>query len=164
MSARLLAIFLAVSVAALAGGGDFDHLVKAVESHYGVRRTHIPFMGVANVALKVKHPAGASEFQLAVLEDLDSSPVYHDPADRDRLMNTVSGHGLYPMIAMHSRRDAQSTYMFMAEAGKSTKMLIAIFHGSGATIIQFKADMNVLLKSLEDPEGMAESLSGGLGQ
>lgn len=158
MNARFLAVLLAASVAGFAGDWDFDHVVKAIESHYGVKRTHIPFMGLANFALKVKRPAGTSEFQLAVFEDLDSSPAYRDPADRDRFMSSVSGHGLHPLIAVHSRREAQSTYIYMTEAGRYTKMLIATFQHDGATVIEVQADVSTLLKSLEDPEGMAESL------
>lgn len=158
MNARLLAVLLVASVAGFAGDGGFDYVVKAIESHYSVKRTHIPLMGVANFALKMKHPGGTSEFQLAVFDGLDSSPAYRDLADRDRLMRTVAGIGLHPVIVTHSRRDAQSTYIFMADVGKSTVMLLATFQRDGATVIQVKADGSTLLKALEDPEGTAESL------
>lgn len=164
MNGRLLAVLLVATAAGLAEDWDFDHVVKAIESHYGAKRVHIPLMGVANFALKLKHPAGAQEFQLAVIEDLDASPAYRDFADRDRLMQALSGHGLHPIIAVHSRRDAQSTYIFMAEAGKSTQMLIATFGHDGATVIQVKAEGNTLLRALEDPEGTAESISSGYEQ
>jgi len=160
MNARFLAVLLVATVAGLAGDWDFDHVVKAFESHYGVARVHIPFLGVANLALKLKRPAGTSEFHLAVFEHLDSSPAYQDLADRDRLMQAVAGHGLHPMIAVRSRRDGQSTYIFTAEAGKSTVLLIATFQRDGATLVQVKADGNTLLKALEDPEGTASSMAG----
>ncbi len=158
MNARFLAVLLVATAAGLAGDWDFDHVVKAIESHYGVKRVHIPFMGVANFALKMKHPAGTSEFQLAVFQNLDSSPAYRDPADRDRLMQMVSGRGLHPMITARSRRDAQSTYIFMDDAGKSMRLLIVTFQRDGATVIQVKADGNTLLRALADPEGTANSL------
>lgn len=158
MNARLLAVLLVATVAGLAEDWDFSHVVKTIESHYGVKRTHIPFMGVADFALKVKHPGGTREFQLAVFENLDSSPAYRDLADRDRLMNAISGHGLHPVIAVHSRRDAQSTYIFMTESGNSARMLIAAFHRDGATLIEVKTGLDTVLKAIEDPEAMAESL------
>jgi hypothetical protein len=164
MNARLLAVLLVASAAGFAGDGGFDYVVKAIESHYSVKRTHIPFMGVANFALKMKHPGGTSEFQMAVFQNLDSSPAYRDPADRDRLMRAVSGFGLHPVIVTHSRRDAQSTYIFMADVGKSTVMLLATFQRDGATVIQVKADGSTLLKALEDPEGTAESLGADVEQ
>jgi len=158
MNARFLAVLLVAAAAGLAGDWDFDHVVKAIESHYGVKRTHMPFMGVANFALKMKHPGGASEFQLAVFQNLDSSPAYRDLADRDRLMQAVAGHGLHPMITARSRRDAQSTYIFADNSGKSTRLLIATFQRDGATVIEVKADGNTLLRALADPEGTAKSL------
>jgi len=164
MNVRLVAVLLVASAAGFAGDGGFDRVVKAIESHYGVKRTHIPFMGVANFALKMKHPSGTSEFQLAVFDNLDSSPVYRDLADRDRLMQTVAGSGLHPLIVTHSRRDAQSTYIFAADVGKSTVMLLATFQRDGATIVQVKADGSTLLKALEDPDGTAESLGADADQ
>jgi len=164
MNARLLAVLLIATAAGFAGDWDFDRVVKAIESHYGVQRTHIPFMGVANFALKMKHPAGASEFHLAVFQNLDSSPAYRDPADRDRLMNTLSGHGLHPMVAVRSHRDAQSTYIFVAEAGKSTLMLIATFQRDGATVIQVKADGDTLLRALAEPDETAGSIRSNYDQ
>ena len=72
MSARFLGIFLVASGVVLIADSEFDHVVKAIEVHYHTKRTHIPFLGVANVFVKVAHPAGASEFKLAIFEDLKS--------------------------------------------------------------------------------------------
>ena len=72
MSARFLAVFLVASGVVLIADSEFDHVVKAIEVHYHTKRTHIPFLGVANVFVKVAHPAGASEFKLAIFEDLKS--------------------------------------------------------------------------------------------
>lgn len=159
MNARFLFVLLAAAAVGFAGDWDFDHVVKAIESHYGVSRVHIPFMGVANFALKVKHPAGASEFHLAVFQNLDSSPDYRDAAQRDRFMSTVSGRGLRPVIAARSHRGEESTYIYMADDARSAKILMVNFHGDGATVVQVKADVNTLLRCLKDPDGMAESLS-----
>ena len=158
MSTRLVVMLLAVSAAAYCGEWEFDQVVKAIESHYGVKRTKIPFMGVANFALKLKRPAGASEFHLAVFEELGSSPAYRDGADRDRLMNTLLGHGLQPLVAARSRHGGVSTYIYMTEAHKSAKILIANFESDGATIIQVKADAKTLWRAIEDPANLGESL------
>jgi len=159
MNARFLFVLLAAAAAGFAGDSDFDHVVKAIESHYGVRRVHIPLMGVANFALKVKHPAGASEVHLAVFENLDSSPDYRDAAARDRLMSTVPGHGLRPLIVARSRRGEEATYIYMGDVEKAAKILIVNFHNDGATVVQVKADVNTLLRCLKDPDGVAGSLS-----
>ena len=66
MRARLLAVFLAASAAAFGADREFDRLVNAVESRFGVQRAHIPLMGVANFLVKVARPEGAAGFRLAV--------------------------------------------------------------------------------------------------
>ena len=66
---------LITSGAAFGGDAEFDRIVKAIESHYGTQPQHIPFMGLANFALKVAHPEGAAGVKLAVFEGLRDSAV-----------------------------------------------------------------------------------------
>ena len=157
MKARLLAVFLAVSGAAFASDWEFDHIVRAIESQYGVRRTHIPFMGLASLAIQVAHPAGASGFKLAVFEDLKFSR--EDQVDLDRFMNGIGGGTLQPLIRAHSRRDRESTYIFMGDAGKSTKVLIATFERNEATVVEVKVNMDTLLRMINQPEHAGKSFS-----
>ncbi len=157
MRFRLLAVFLAVCSAAIAGDAEFDRVVKAIESHYGTKQTHIPFMGVADFVLKMRRPAGASEFKLAVFENLDSSRTSGDPGELDRVMKGISGPALHPLVRVHSRRDGQATYIYASEAGHSAKMLVATFEWREATVVQVKLDLEMLLKTLGNPESTAES-------
>src|ERR1019366_4316346 len=101
---------------------EFDGLVKVVESRFGVQRTHIPLMGVANFFVKVARPEGAAGFRLAVFEDLKFD-ADGDGAALDRIMAEAS-HGLHPLVRVRSRRDREWTYIYTAEVGKITKMLI----------------------------------------
>jgi hypothetical protein len=157
MKTRLLAMLLAASSAAFGADWEFDQIVKAIESHYGTERTHIPFMGVANFFVKVAHPAGASGFKLAVFENLQSSSGYRDQADLDPFMSHLSGSGLHPLVRVHSRRNGESTYIYTGEVGKSTKMLIATFERNEATVIQVNVNMHTLLQTLKDPEHAGKS-------
>ena len=52
MRMRLLALLLAASSATYAAGSEFDRIVKAIESHYGTPRTHIPLMAWRISSLK----------------------------------------------------------------------------------------------------------------
>ena len=63
---RPACLALLISVSAAGADREFDRVVKAIESHYGTSRLHIPLMGVANFAVKVGRPAGASGFKIAV--------------------------------------------------------------------------------------------------
>lgn len=147
MRPRLLAVFLAASAAAFGADREFDRLVKAVESRFGVQRTHIPLMGVANFFVKVARPEGAMGFKLAVFEDLKLNA---DGAALDRIMADAS-EGLHPLVRVRSRRDHEWTYIYTGEAGKTTKMLIATFERNEATVIEVQLSMDALLRSLGDP-------------
>jgi len=167
MSVRVLDVLMVAVCAAgaLRAGGDseFDHIVKAIESHYGTQPLHIPFMGVASFIVKVAHPEGASGFKLAVFEDLKSSPESREWTERDRFMDSVSGPSLHPLVRVHSRRSGEATYIFMGPEGKSTRILIATFERNEATVIEVKANIDALLRSLEEPGHAGRILRGDRG-
>jgi hypothetical protein len=151
MTARFLAVFLAGYACALGGDAEFDHVVKAIESHYGTRQTHIPFMGLASFAVKVAHPAGTSGFKLAVFDDLRIRGD-RDEAELDHFMQTLYSSGLRPLVRVHSRRGGAATYIYAGDAGRSTRLLIAAFDRSEATVIEVKVDANTLMKWINDPD------------
>jgi hypothetical protein len=150
MTQRVLAVFLAAVGAAYCADHEFDRVVSAVEKHYGVKRTHVPLMGVANLFLKVGHPAGTSGFKLAMFEDLPS-PSFEDQAELDRFMDGVRGR-LHPLVVTRSRRDGEASYIFAGEVGKSTELLIASFERHEATVIQVTVNMETLLKMIGSPD------------
>jgi len=152
MRTRLLAVLLLASCAVFGADRDFDRIVTAVESHYGVKRTHIPLMGVANLFVKVARPAGASSFKLAVFENLDSTPSFGETADLDQVFDELSAAGLRPLVRVHSRRNGESTYICTGDVGKSTKMLIATFQRNEATVVEVKVSFETLMKTLATPE------------
>jgi hypothetical protein len=160
MRARMLAVLLMATGAAFGGDADFDRIVKAIESHYGTQRLHIPLMGVASLLVNVTRPEGASGFKLAVFQDLKSSPEYGEWKERDRFIDTLFVGEMHPLVRVHSRRDGNSTYIFAEPAGKSTKVLIATFERDEATVIEVKVNMSTLLKSIEEPEGAGRALGG----
>ena len=153
MKTRLAAALLAVSFAASGADREFDRLVKAVETHFGVKRTYIPLMGVASFFVKVARPEGARGFKLAVFEDLRAPMDSEDGAVLDRIMARAS-EGLRPMVRVRSRRDHEWTYIYTGDFGKTTKMLIAAFERDEATIVEVKVDMETLARSLENPSRM----------
>jgi hypothetical protein len=146
------ALLLLLMVASVACGADreFDRVVSAIEKHYGVKRTHIPLMGVANFFVKVARPAGTSGFKLAVFEDLPDSG-YDDQEALDRLLDEVSHGRLHPLVVTRSRRDNESTYILAAEAGKDTDILIATFERNEATVIEARVSMPTLAQMMAAP-------------
>lgn len=152
MTWRFLAVFLAASGVVLIADSEFDHVVKAIEVHYHTKRTHIPFLGLANLVVKVARPAGTSEFKLAVFEDLKSSGD-SDDQELDRFMHDFSSSRLRPLVRVHSRRDGDSIYIYADDdEARSTRMLIATFQRDQATVVEVKVDMNALIKWIGSPD------------
>jgi len=151
MTSRFLATFLIASGVVLMGDSEFDHVVKAIETHYHAKRTHIPFLGLANVVVKVAHPAGASEFKLALFEDLGELGDVED-RELDRFMHDLGSSHLHPLVRVHSHRDREAVYIFATDEGRETRMLIATFQSDQATVIQVRVDMNELLKWIDSPK------------
>jgi hypothetical protein len=149
MKAWLAGILLAASTAGMAADREFDHLVNAIESHYGIKRTHIPLMGVANLAMKMAHPAGASEFNLAIFENLQSCERCFEIEELDKFIAKTSDGELHPLVRTHSH--GESTYILTGQIGKSTKMLIATFESSQATIVEMTVDIKTLLHTIDSP-------------
>jgi hypothetical protein len=152
MSSRLLALLLVAVSAAYGADREFDRVVKAIEKHYGVKRTHVPLMGVANLFVKVAHPAGTSGFKLAMFEDLPSPPDYDGQVELDRVMDEVCRGGLHALVVTHSRRDGESSYVLAGEIGKSSEVLIATFERHEATVIQVTVNMDTLLQMIGTPD------------
>jgi len=151
MTSRFLAVFLAASGMVLVADSEFDHVVRAIETHYHAKRTHIPFLGLANLVVKVAHPAGASEFKLAVFEDMQS-PDERDRRELDRFMSGLRFGRLRPLVRVHSSRDRESVYIFAEDDfSKSTRMLIATFQSDQATVIQVRVNIDELMKWIDSP-------------
>jgi hypothetical protein len=121
-------------------------------------------LGVANFFVKVARPEGASGFKLAVFEGLKDLKSAADPGEwreKDRFMDTLAGPNLHPLVRVHSRRDGEATYIFMSPASKSsksTRVLIATFEHNEATVIEVKANIETLLKSLQEPAHAGRTL------
>jgi len=160
MRASALAAFVLAAGTAFAGGGEFEHLVRAIETHYGTHQLHIPFMGLASFVVKVAHPEGATGLKLAVFEDLKSAPNPHEWAERDRFMASLEGMELRPFVRVHSRRSGEATYIFMGPEGKSTRILIAAFERNEATVVEVKVNVDALLHAMDEPEHAGNILGG----
>lgn len=155
MRTQLLTALLLASVPVFGADREFDHIVKAIETHYGVKRMHIPLMGVANLFVKVARPAGASSVKVAIFEDLKASREDRDPAELDRIFDALSAGAMRPMVRVHSRH-GESTYICTGDAGKSTRLLIVNFERNQATVVAATVDMETFVKTIESPEHVTQ--------
>lgn len=152
MKHRVLVTLLFAAGAVYGADREFDHVVQAIENHYGVKRTQIPFMGVANLVLKFTHPAGTSGFKVAIFEDMPSSAAGRDSIELDRFMDEICRQRLHALVVTHSRRDGESTYILAGEIGRTTKVLVTTFDRHDATVVEVTADFEALLRMIESPD------------
>jgi hypothetical protein len=155
---RVAAMMLACAGTA-AAGHEFDRVVKAIETHFGATRTHIPLMGVANFVLQVGHPAGASGFHIALFQDLQTDLDEDRQVELDRFMDTLSSPTLRPLIRTRSLPDAEATYIFCGDTGKTTQILLATFNRREATVIEVKVQFETLLRWIQHPDEAGKALN-----
>ena len=150
MKTRLATLLLLGSGWLLGADREFDRMVKAVESHYGVRHTRIPLMGFANLAIKTTRPAGTGSFHLAVFENLDSGQGRHDAADLNRFFDSLPTGKFQPLVRTWSR-EGEATYIYAGSPGKTTRLLIGSFRRNEATLIEVSVDFGRLMEVIGNP-------------
>lgn len=163
---RLLVLFLAASSLLTASatprtGRPFDDMVKAIEQRYGVRHTHIPLMGVANLITKAARPEGTTGFKLATFEGLEDRWDAEGAVELDQFMSGLAVSGLHPMVRTHSWSGREATYIYAADSGRSIKLVIATFERSEATLIEVNVSTRILLQLLESPDHAAKMFGVG---
>lgn len=155
-AAALPAVFLVLSSPLPAADPDFNAIVEGIESHYGVKRLHIPLLGVVNFFVKVTRPQGVKQLNLAVFEDLNYPPA--DGSQFDALVRNAVGGRWEPLVVARSRRDNEWTYIYSSATKHDWKLLVATFEPSEATVVQLKVNPAKLARMLAEPEHMGRSL------
>ncbi len=163
-------ILIAISVAVLlpavtvtAKEQGFDAVVKHIETYYRVKRTRIPFMGVASFAVKFVRPAGVKDFKLATFDEQDFSRPINDAAFESDLRGALE-KGWQPLVRRRSRRDGESErlYIYTKRDGKDTQLLTIVIEARQAVVVEAKIDQAAMLKFMDKPEIMGISLAGNL--
>lgn len=162
----LIAILIALllpSVTVTAKEQGFDAVVKHIESYYRVKRTRIPFMGVASFAVKFVRPAGVKDFKLATFDEQDFSRPINDAAFESDLRRALE-KGWQPLVRRRSRREGESErlYIYTKHDGKDTQLLTIVIEARQAVVVEAKIDQAAMLKFMDKPEIMGISLAGNL--
>ncbi|HEY4767117.1 MAG TPA: hypothetical protein VIH75_25835 [Candidatus Sulfotelmatobacter sp.] len=155
-----LASITAASTLAFAGEPEFRAVVNAIETQYGVRRTHIPMLGFA---LFFVRPEGVSGMKLAVFEDFHP----HTSADKViRLVENSLGPGWYPFVRVRSRNsshgdgteasDGETTLIYASPSGGKLRMMIVNLESEEASVVELKLSDHAIKRWLQDPKDNAE--------
>jgi hypothetical protein len=155
---RLVLIGLAIlmSVASVRPAyADFKAVVHAIESRYGVRQTWIPFFGLARLAIRVAHPEGVADLQLAVFEDAH----FDDVRGVEALVRQYAGEGYRPLVQVHSTRSGECSLIYAMPAGRGQVALLIFAHDQqDTTLLNVVVSPERLEQAMSHPGRMTASL------
>jgi hypothetical protein len=123
---------------------EFDWMVREFSRQSGVKRTYIPFFGLARFAVAVAHPAGTSELKLAVFEH-----AHFDSAGFSKLTDSVIGASWKPMVRVRSRH-GESTNIYAQADGRNLRLLIASLDHDDATFVEVRIRPEQLMKFVDE--------------
>lgn len=148
----------------LAGDPTFKRVVKHLETHYRAKKTRIPFLGLAGLAVRIIRPAGLKSFKLAVFENQDFSSMRNDP-QFDALMRGAMEKQWQPMVSVHSRRGGERVFLYTKPGKKDIEVLIVAIESDEAVALQAKMSVNTLVKWMNKRDGgNGEMMSGVFGK
>ena len=145
MNSRHL-IIAALLIAALPLYADFDSVVREVQSHRGLHRVSIPFLGIARFAVWIVHPEGVHDFQLATFEgnsdEMDGRVI-------GEMLTRNAGAGFRPLVRVRSnRRGGEWTYIYARPAGDEFELMIATHDHSETTVVRALVDVDRLQRAM----------------
>ena len=149
-------LFLALVPAASAGDPDFKAIVRSVESELGIRRMHIPLFGTAMFCVRVAHPGGAKQLDMAIFDEADYAMP--DAERFDQIIRNAVGNRWTPMIRVKERDEL--TYIYAKVEKHDWKLILATFEPREATLIHLKVDPKRLGDLFDEPKHAGKSLSG----
>ena len=135
---------------------EFDAITKHLKAQYKAKRRKIPFMGLANFAIKIIRPAGVKSVKVAIFEELN-----HVPAAGNNELSTVMRGALspewLPLVRIRSRNGEQM-YVYARDAGESVKLMVVTIDGTEAVVARVKVNPEKLKEFLDNPKILGISL------
>src|SRR5262245_762771 len=153
-----IALLVSPSFFALAKGKGFKDVVKHIETNYGAKKVRIPFLGLANFAVKLVRPAGVKGFKLAVFEDQNFS-AREGAASFDAVMREAYNKDWRPMVQVSSKRNGAShTFIYVKSSGKDVQFALSVLEDREAVVLEVKFNPDAAARFLENPKIMGISL------
>lgn len=139
---------LAMSTRANAADRGFKDVVAAICEEFQTQPTHIPLMGLVNGVLKVAHPAGTKQLDVAVFEDLEASRG--SGRNLTESVRLAVGRWMQPMVQDHQMKDGQdqTVLVYMFEKGKDVNVLTVIVERDEAVVTEVRLNPEAMQKWL----------------
>lgn len=127
----------------------FRDIAGTLEDEFGFRRTWIPFLGMARLAVWTVHPKGVHDFQLAVYENRPDV----DPRDVERMLARKVPKGFMPLVRAHSARKGEWSFIYARPArnGRTVELLVLAHDGDETVLVRVAADTEIVARELDNP-------------
>jgi hypothetical protein len=145
MNRRVIFALIAACVASSAHA-DFDSLLRAIESDRALHRVWTPGISLARLAVRMVHPEGVHDFQLAVFEGQGT----FDGRQFESILRTSTDT---PMVQAHSNRTGETAVIWAHPVGRDLIELLLVAHDPGENTVVLRAVVNgeVLARQISDP-------------
>ncbi len=157
------AVILSVlAIQSVARADDFGKIVEKIEKHYNAKKKKIPFLGLANFAVKVVRPAGVKGFKFAIFEDQDFAMGARD-RDFEQAVRSSLDEKWKPTVSSRDRVSGNRSYVYSRQDGKDLEVLTLTISNRQAIVAQAKVNPEAAAKFMENPQIMGISLGAGGG-
>jgi hypothetical protein len=125
---------------------EFKDVVAAISEEFQTKPMHIPLMGLVSGVVKVVHPAGTKQLDVAIFEDLDASKG--SGRDLAESVRSAVGRWMQPVVQDHERRNGQdqTVLVYMFEKGKDANVLTVIVERDQAIVTEVRLNPEVMSK------------------
>jgi hypothetical protein len=147
---RTGAIACAVQMCARANAADreFKDVVAAISEEFQTKPMHIPLMGLVSGVVKVVHPMGTKQLDVAMFEDLDGSKG--SGRNLAESVRSAVGRWMQPVVQDHQINNGQdlTTLVYMFEKGKDVNVLTVIIERDEAIVTEVRLNPETMSKWL----------------
>ncbi len=163
MYAFAAALFFSTIEATSATTRANDRAFTAVAAHlktrYKARQRRIPFLGLANFAMKLTRPAGVKSFKVMFFEDLHETTAIAGGAELNEILRSALGKEWQPLARVYSRQRNEQAFIYAAAEGKNIKLMIVSLQQAEATLVRVKLNPDALVRFMNEPKILGISLA-----
>jgi hypothetical protein len=134
----------AIVLTAATAHADFNQLVRAVQSQRGLHRIWTPGIGLVRFGVRIVHPNGVHDFELAVFE----GETRFDDEQFKAILRTSPDT---PVVRVHSNRTGESAIIWARPVGGSRFEMLLMAHDPG--------DNTVVVRAIVDGERLAREMA-----
>lgn len=149
MMRRAAAVLLfLIAIPAHAG---FNEILGGLEGRLG-HTMWIPMFGLVRTVVRVGHPRGVHDLQLAVFEGKGRV----DPKLLDALMTSRAGRGYAPLVRVRSKHEQESSFIYARALGDKIELLVLTSDSEDTVLVRVVVDPQVVTRYLDhDPRTVA---------